>query len=30
MMRRMKRSNEGTVKAVSPRAALQIIPFAIN
>ena len=30
MMRRMNRSNEGTVKAVSPRAALQIIPFAIN
>lgn len=29
-MRRMKRSNEGTVKAVSPRAALQTMPFAIN
>jgi len=26
-MRRMKRSNEGTVKAVSPRAALQTMPF---
>ena len=30
MMRRMNRSNKGTVKAVSPRAALQTMPFAIN
>ena len=30
MTRRMNRSKEGTVKAVSPRAALQIIPLAIS
>ena len=30
MMRRMKRSNNGTVKAVSPRAALHTMPLAIN
>lgn len=30
MMRRMKWSNKGTVKAVSPRAALQTMPLAIN
>ena len=30
MMRRMNRSNRGTVKAVSPRVALQTMPLAIN
>ena len=30
MMRRMNSSNRGTVKAVSPCAGLQIIPFTIR